>query len=208
MKITKIKTVGAKHDMLSVYVDNKVCFTVHKKDLEPYDLAVEDVITEDTIKYIKDVVAINSAKFNALNFISYKYRTEKEVKQKLISMGYDIETVDSAVSEISSLGYINDKLYAQKYIFDRSKLNPISKKLLRYNLILKGLSKELAEECIEEFAEDENSVAFSLLEKKFSKLDINEEKTFKKLYSYLKNRGFDHETIMKAVNEAKDSRQI
>jgi regulatory protein len=66
----------------------------------------------------------------AVRFLAMKLRSEKEVSFKLENEGFDEDTIEKVLEELKSMGYINDKIYAQKYVYDRSKLKPKAKKML------------------------------------------------------------------------------
>jgi regulatory protein len=132
-----------------------------------------------------------------------KVRSELEVRTKLDSEGFSEEVVEAAVNELKAIGYINDQIYAQKYIFDRSKLKPKAKKLLRYELEKKGVPSEIIDEALEDFTIDEGVLAESLIKKKYGKYDMNDEKTIRRIYSFLQHRGFSFGIINEIVNKIK-----
>lgn len=204
MTITSIENSGNKHNRLSLYVDNQFCCTISQKDLNALNLTEKDDITDETISFIKDTINPNAAKACAINYLSYKLRTEKEVLDKLKTEGFDELSVENAVSELKSMGYINDRIYCQKYIYDRSKLRPASRRMLKYELRNKGISGALADSVLDEYAPDDASVAAQLAKKKFAKYDPNDEKTIKKMYTFLSNRGFSHDVIIFAISKMTD----
>jgi regulatory protein len=128
-------------------------------------------------------------------------RTEKEVRQKLQDEGYDSDCIDRTVGELKAIGYINNKLYAQKYVYDRSKLKPKSKKLLKLELMGRGISTEIADEVLEDWKVDEEDVAESLTRKKFGKYDLTDETTVRKIYMFLNHRGYNSETIKNVIGK-------
>ncbi|MFA6308149.1 MAG: regulatory protein RecX [Clostridia bacterium] len=204
MKITSINNDTGKNDRLSVYVDGKYSFSVSKKDFDNLSLHVDKEMYVEDITFIREKLNVNSAKFCAINFLSYKIRSEKEIVDKLIKKGFDDDTIESAIAELKSMGYINDKIYSRKYIYDKNKLRPLSKKMLKYNLVNKGISKLLADKVIEECALDDKAVAFILMKKKFGKNDLTDEKIIKKVFSFLSRKGLNYEDIKNAFETLKE----
>ena len=95
------------------------------------------------------------------------------------------------IEELAAMGYINDKIYAQKYIFDRSKLKPKSSKLIKLELRTKGIEADIIDEVLLDYEVDDYVTAEGLVKKKFGKYDMNDKKIIKKI-RFL-HRGFDYE---------------
>jgi len=204
MKITAIERNKKNKDRFTVFVDNQPSFTISEEDYLSLNLYEEREITDDEIDYIKNEVNFRRAKSAAVKYLSMKLRSEREVYLKLINEGYGRKTADRVIEELKSLGYINDKLYVQKYIFDRSKLKPKSKKLLKLELISKGIKEEDIDEVMADWKVDERVVAESLIRKKFGKYDLSDEKIAKRIFLFLHHRGFSYEIINEALKNIKD----
>jgi hypothetical protein len=98
---------------------------------------------------------------------------------KLEREGYSAATVEKVISDLKSLGYINDKLFAQKYIYDRAKLNPKSKRMIRFELGSRGIPEDVADEALSEWKTDDSVTAVVLVRKKFGKHSPTDEKSLK-----------------------------
>jgi len=204
MKITSVERDKKNKDKFTVYVDNQPAFTISEEDYLSLNLYEEKEITDDEIDYIKNEVNFRRAKSVAVKYLSMKLRNEKEVCSKLINEGYGRKTAERVVEELKSLGYINDKLYIQKYVFDRSKLKPKSKKLLKLELLNKGIKEDDIDEVMADWNVDETVVAENLARKKFGKYNLHDEKIVKRIFSFLHHRGFSYEIISEVVRKMKD----
>lgn len=203
MEITSVEKIKKNKDRLSVYIDGKFAFNISEEDFISLHLYEEAQITQETIEYIKNTVNVREAKAKAVKYLALRIRTEKEVREKLHRDGYDQDCIQKVIEELMAIGYINDKLYAQKYIFDRSKLKPLSKKMMRLELISRGVSDEIADEVLSDWKVDDSVVAARLLKSKFGKYDLSDEKILRKAYMFLTHRGFSGETIKAAIREMK-----
>ena len=114
-----------------------------------------------------------------------------------------------AIEELKSMGYLNDMIYAQKFVYERIKLKPKSKKALSFELKSKGISEDIIETVLNDIDYDEDVVIERLLRKRFRKYDLADSKITKKAYSFLMHRGFNFEDIKRVINkiiiEEKDS---
>lgn len=201
MEITSVEKKGNNQNKFLVYIEGEYGFTISESDYLRLNLYEKKNITEDEIKYINNVINFSSAKKSAIKYLSRKYRSEKEVESKMNRDGFPKETVESVINELKSMGYINDRIYAQKYIFDRSKLKPKSRKMLKYELKNKGIKQHIIDEVLNESGIDNYAVAKGLVKKKFGKYDLTDEKIIKKACAFLKHRGFEYEIIVDVIKK-------
>jgi regulatory protein len=205
MKITSIEKRKKNKDKIAVFIDNNYSFTVDEEDYITLNLYEDLDLSQEQLNNIKNNVLFRSAKSEAVKFVSYKFRSKKEVFNKLLEEAYEEELITNVIEELSAMGYINDKIYAQKYIYDRSKLKPKSTKLLKLELGMKGIPADIVDEVLLDYEIDDKSVAEALVKKKFSKYDMNDDKVIKKIQGFLQHRGFDYEVINIIIRELKEN---
>jgi regulatory protein len=204
LEITSVEKSKKNRDRLSVYIDGKFSFTISEEDYISMHLYENTDITQETIDYVKNTLNFREAKAKAVRYLSLKMRTEQEVCKKLHEDGYDSECIEKVVNELKAIGYINNKLYAQKYVFDRSKLKPISKKMMKRELVARGITEETADEVLDDWKVEDSVVAESLLKRKFGKYDLRDKKILRKAYMFLMHRGFSMSTIREALHGLAD----
>lgn len=204
MEITSAEKNKKNRDRMSIYIDGQFAFTIGEEDFLSLNLYEKKEITAEELDYIKNTINFRSAKAAAVKYLSMKLRTEKEVRQKLHEEGYDSANIEKVIEELKAIGYINNKLYAQKYVFDRSKLKPKSKKLLKLELQSRGISPEIADEVLEDWNIDEAVIAEELVKKKFGKYDLRDEGIRKKVFMFLNHRGYNHEVMEEVLNKLKE----
>lgn len=195
MFITSFEKSNKNKDMISVFIDQQYAFSLPEEEYIRLGLYEKSEITEEDLSYIKREVLQKSAKSKALRYVSFKLLSEKELFSKLQSKGFDDDTIRIVVDDLKAMGYINDKIYAQKFVFDRSKLKPKSKKMLKMELNNRGISDDIIDEVLDNFEYDEVTIAERLIRKKFGKYDLNDPKIETKVISFLMHRGFQYEII-------------
>jgi regulatory protein len=189
-----------KNGKYMVYIDGLYSFSIDEETYLSMNFYEKTTITEEEISYIKNTLNYRTAKAKTINYLSLRIRSEKEVLSKLTEDGYSRETAEKVAEELKSMGYINDRLFAQKFVYDRSKLKPMSKKMMAIELQRKGVSSEIVSEIIADMDIDEYSVAEGLVKKKFGKYNLKDEKIIKRIYSFLHHRGYDFEFIQQLIN--------
>lgn len=199
MEITSIERNKKNGNKVSVYIDGCFAFSMPEEDYIRLNIYEKAEISQEDIENIKYNVNFRSARAAAVRYLSLRLRSEKELELKLETLGFDRETIKRVVDDLKALGYINDKIYAQKYIFDRSKLKPKSKKLLKMELKSRGVSEDIIDNVFEGWEIDEVTVAQGLIKRKFGKYDLSDEKTLNKIKVFLKHRGFGYSVISEAI---------
>ncbi|MGE5328993.1 MAG: RecX family transcriptional regulator [Deltaproteobacteria bacterium] len=198
MVITNIEKNKGK--IYSVYVDDKISFEISEYVLIKLDINIGMELTEKELDLIKNQVLISMAKNDAINFISYKIRTAHEVEIKLREK-YPNGVIEETVSFLNENGYLNDELYAERFINEKKKLGKLSKKELAYKLMEKGLKKDLINKVIDKMEYVETEYAQRIVSKINKVRNKKEEAHIK---SYLYRKGFSKDTIDEIMNTKKD----
>ena len=191
-EITNIVKSGK--DKYSVYLDGSFyCFlnseTIVKsgfktgKNVEKADIETAQFENEKLVAFDK-----------ALKYLS-AIKSEKQVKDYLFGKGYTAKTVKYVVDKLHEYNYLNDELYAKAYIsnFQHKK----DKRLISFELESKGVSREIINNLMENF--DENDEIINALADKFLKNKPKDNKTAKKLMNHLFSKGYSFDKINKVV---------
>lgn len=206
MLITSFERNKKNKELVSVFIDSQYAFSMPEEDYLRLGLYEKNEISEEELSFIKKEVLFKNARSKAVKYLSFKLLSEKELFLKLQSKGFDEEIIRNVLDELKAMGYINDKIYAQKFVFERSKLKPKSKKMLKFELINKGISEEIIEEVLDNFEYDENTIMERLIKKKFGKYDISEPQIEVKVISFLMHRGFSLEAIKHCLYNLKQNK--
>ena len=90
---------------------------------------------------------LDFAKTKILKYISFKKRTESEVRLKFNKV-IDEELLDEAIEELKENGYIDDSNYIKRAINEFIALKNLSIKEIKYKLMSKGLGKNIIDDYI------------------------------------------------------------
>lgn len=203
MVITDVKR---NKDNVILSIDGKYSLVISEEEYLRLNLYDKAELTKEEFDYINHQINFRKAKSVAVRFVSLKLRSEKEIYNRLIDSGYDESTVLKVIEELKAMGYINDLLYASKFIHDRCKLKPKSLKMLRFELKNKGIPDSIIGEVLDKADIDEHAVAEGLVRKKFGKYDLSDDKIVKKVYNFLAHRGYSFsviENVLRNIRECK-----
>ena len=134
-------------------------------------------------------------KEKALHYLTYKMRSEFEVRQFLEEKyEADFESIEEIIEYLYSYNYLDDEKFARAFVKDKLNFSPVGRYKLTHDLNEKGISSEIIEIVLEDYLDDaqEVEIAKKLLAKK-GRLDEDEQKNKRYLY----NRGFS----MTAINK-------
>ena len=140
----------------------------------------------------------------ALRLLTMRARTEEELKDRLLRLGFADSVVASVLARLKELGYLNDMQFARDWALERIELKGYGRALIRFELIKKGIKPSLVDEVLEEVFStvDEFELARHVAtgrSKAYRGLDP--ETARRRLISYLARRGFEFPTIEKVTDE-------
>lgn len=201
--ITKIEVQKRNKDRSNIYIDDDYAFSLSNELVYKEGLKTNEKINIEEIKAIAKEDNYLKCKNTALRIVEKSYKSEKELKNKLILKGYENEEINKSIDFLKEYNFISDNNYTKMYVKDKSKLQ--GKKKIKYDLIKKGISENIIEEEISNIDKDEErEVAYKLAEKKYITIAKRENDKFKlsqKLYRYLLSKGYDYDIVSYAVKK-------
>lgn len=205
-KITNIETQKKNPKRVNVYVDEEFSFACDAEIVYRQGLKKGNTIDLISIKEIVNEDEFIKCKNSALRIVEKAYKTEKEIKDKLIEKGFPESVIKRTFEFLKEYNLLNDKRYADMYVKDKIKNQGRNK--IKYSLMRKGVSEELIEEKISSIdVEDEKEIAFAMAKKKYDVLCKREQDKYKlsqKLFRFLIGKGYSFEcsnaVVKKIIN--------
>lgn len=150
----------------------------------------------------------------ALKFLSYRPRSEKEVREKLKSRisskkVEEVENVDGVIDRViqklKEKKFINDEEFAKGFLESRLRFKPRSIRLIKLELKKKGISDDIIQTIIHDskfMIHSDLEQAKRLVEKRLPRYKgLGRQKIYEKMGRYLASKGFDWDTIKKSIDE-------
>jgi SOS response regulatory protein OraA/RecX len=85
-----------------------------------------------------------------LRFLETRSRSVDEVRRRLIQAGYRPELVGATIERLTSIGLLDDAIFARLWIESRDRARPRGEAALRRELSLRGVSREEINEALAE----------------------------------------------------------
>lgn len=201
MKITNIDYQRDK-TRVNIYIDDKFAFGVSDELRYKHNLKIDDEIDDEFIQNILLLEEQNKAINYALNLLSYRQRTEKEIVQALKRKGYDDMFIEKTVEYCKENNYIDDLSFAESYIKDKVNLNKYGSNRIKYELQNKGVSRNIINKTLKIDEDTEFESALLLASKRMkSYKDDDYNAIYRKLSGYLERKGYPYEIISKVLRQ-------
>ena len=129
----------------------------------------------------------------ALDIISRREHSQKELTEKLLNKFSEEEIVNSVINNLVEKNLLNDTRYSEAYVVSRKRKGFGPKKIM-YELIARGVIENIAYKAIENEGGWKDA-ALKAFNKKFKKGKAMDFKELNKQKTFLQNRGFSFEEI-------------
>lgn len=138
-----------------------------------------------------------------LKFISFRPRSEYEIKRWLARKKVSEEDGEIALKQLKASGLINDEVFCQWWVEQRNTFRPKSRRALVFELVKKGVDRELAKSVVGGSPLNDEDLARLVLQKRQKSLDrYDPEARRQKITNLLASRGFGWEIIRKLTQES------
>lgn len=139
------------------------------------------------------------AKDAALRFLSYRSRSEAEVRRRL-SRKYSPEVIESVVEALHRQRFLDDKAFAQQWRNSREQHRPRAKRLVQQELFQRGVASEVIQDSLDGFDDEANAYQAGIrLARRQSIRNSSEDEFRRRLSSHLQRRGFSYGVVRVTV---------
>lgn len=153
---------------------------------------------ETQIEAFERDVAVHEA---ALRLLDHRARSTSELRTRLEMRGFREEIVAAEIDRLLQVGLLDDEAFARAWVADRQLHSPRGSRLLRYELLSKGVDAEAIDASLD--AVEDDDVALDLARKKARKHTGGDRLTFlRKVGDYLQRKGIDYDAAHRALDQA------
>jgi regulatory protein len=130
----------------------------------------------------------------AYHYLSYRPRSEGEIRQWLHRRGFANEPAEKIIIKLREQNLSDDFAFARFWKENRLSFKPKSKRLIKKELRDKKVAAEIIEQVTEDI--DDEAIAYKLGSSRMSALaHLDYPDFYRRLSSYLAYRGFSYEVI-------------
>ena len=213
MKVTKLSAQERNVERVNMFLDEKFACGISLNTVAKYNIFVgKELSGEEYTKILYD--DLGERLFNrAVDYLGSSIKTAKQIRTYLRNLLFKKkgswyeelekenreELVENTMQKLEEYSYLNDSEFAEAFISSRVKNKPRGKNVLLGELLAKGVSKEIAEEKLEEMIDDEYDMLKRVYEKKYGieKFGMKDRKKI----DFLLRKGFNWDLIERYINE-------
>jgi len=201
-KITRLETVETRSGpLIRVFLDGRFAFSLDPLTAHQHRLAVGQAISEAEAADLERASALERALSAAYRLLTYRPRSEAEIRGRLLKKGFDEATADAAVDRLRAQGLLDDLAFGRFWRESREALSPRGEHLLRAELRQKGLARETVQEVLADF--DETGSALKVVRALWPRLaGLSPDERRKRLWGQLARRGVTPDTIQEVIRQA------
>lgn len=195
-----VQSVEKKKKKYQVVTD-KNKYLLSEETILKYLIFKDKILSEKDLHEINKYEKFNLVLSKALNYLSYQSRSEREMVEYLNSKEATPSEIDKIISQLKSLGYLNDEDFA-KYNLDYVIRNQKGPKILEQRLKQKGIDELLIQKSLLLYRRE---IEEELIEKVVEKMVIKNKKLplikqKQNLHQKLIRDGFSNELVNEEIN--------
>lgn len=197
-RITALKAQKNNPDRISVFLDDEFAFGLFR--VVAAWLQIGQELSEEKIRQLQESEVSEKAYQRAVNFLSYRVRTEIEIRRNLRKHDTPDESVEQVLERLRRNRLIDDFEFARTWVENRSEFRPRGRRVLTSELRQKGVDQNIIDEALQDI--DEEALAYQAAHKNARKYRRYEWPDFrKKLLGFLARRGFNYSIAAPIVEQ-------
>ena len=185
-----------------VLTDGDLVFSVYRGELKKFGLEEGAELSERMTEEVLFPLLAKRARERIVKLLQDRDYPEAELRRKLELSWYPEQCISEALQWARDRHYADDRRFAENYI--RWNGEGKSRRRLLYDLAQKGISRELAEELLEEMPPDEEEQIRKELKKQNYHPDNADPKERQRIAAKLSRRGYSWTQIENAMRHAEE----
>lgn len=176
---------------VNVFIDGRFALALSADLAAERDLRPGRAVTADELSALADAEARRSARESAFRLLSYRPRSERELRERLARKGFERAVVEETLGRLRDLGYLDDAAFARFWTETHQTLRPRSRWLLASELRRRGVAQGTAEQATAGISDED--AAYQAAGKRLRALRGLEYGQFReRLGRFLSSRGFSY----------------
>lgn len=177
--------------LVDVFVDGQLALSVGRELAAERELRPGRTLSPAEIAALAQADGRRRAIESALRLLSYRPRSERELRERLARKGFDWRVVRATLARLRELGYVDDAAFARFWTETRQAYRPRSRRLAESELRRRGIGREEVEAATAGISDEE--AAYAAARRQLASLAGLEYARFReRLGGFLTRRGFSY----------------
>ena len=198
--IVEVRNAARSRQRLITLSDGRE-FVFSEEACERVGVAEGDVAEPELFETLEAAEQRVGAHEAALRLLSHRARSETEMRTRLAMRGVAPSAIEDEIERLRRAGLLDDEKFARAWVEDRKRIAPRGRRMLRYELLGRGIEPESIELVTSEI--DDRATATDLARVRARKIPTDDYTSFfTKIAEFLRRRGFDYEVAAEATRLA------
>lgn len=215
MKVTKLSSQVKNPDRINVFIDDKYTFSLDISQITDLRVKVGQELNQEEVDQLKKEGEFSKYYLRALNYALIRPRSEREIRDYLYRqtrtryylvkgerrerIGMTPALTERIIDKLVEKGYLDDEVFARYWNENRNLKKGISQKVMRLELIKKGVSSHIIDSALEGSERNDRE--------ELKKVIIKTQKRYSdhnKFIKYLISKGYSYDLIQELLAESDD----
>jgi regulatory protein len=205
MQITRVARQKRRSEWLNIHVDGEFRVTLPEEVVLRSSVRPGSSITEEELAALEAESAAWRTRDSALLLLSYRPRTEQELKRRLLKKSFPEDAIEECIERLKESKLVDDDAFARAFTSERLRNRPSGRARLLAELRAKGIHPEIAVAAIEAAldggVEGELEMARRAAMKFRRRPAEGSLRARRRLHGFLARRGFSGEAIRTIIKE-------
>ncbi|OGD97516.1 hypothetical protein A3A49_02990 [Candidatus Curtissbacteria bacterium RIFCSPLOWO2_01_FULL_38_11b] len=209
-QVTSVEPQKKRKDRLNIFLDGAYAFSLDTPTVLKNNIKTGKQLSQKEIQVLLKENETAKLVDLALNYLSFRPRSQKEIQDYLVkkiaqrenikfAKAKESKLIGKCIEKLTKYKYIDDVEFAKWWTESRSKANPKGARLIKLELLRKGIDKDVIDEILEKNL-NQKELAYKAIQKKLKSWQQLPKVEFKnKAYRYLASRGFEFDEIRQTV---------
>jgi regulatory protein len=200
--ITRVVATQRDPERVSVFINGDFAFALPAVLAVQRGLRAGVVLDETAVRELEAIAVAEKATEAAITFVSYRPRSEREVRDRLRRREFPAAAIDYAIDKLRGWRYLDDRAFAEFWVENRVEHAPRGRRALASELRAKGVDRDLVADVLDDTDLDESTAARDLARKRLRSLaGLDEETQRRRLAAYLARRGYTWDVVGPLLRE-------
>lgn len=192
-KITDLRPGRGREKRVNIFLDGRYAFSLPAEAVADEGLRIGQELP-DGAESLAATDRFHRCLSAAMNYLSYRPRSEAEVEEKLQRRGFDGGNVKAVIARLKARGLIDDAAFARFWKESREAFSPRSQRMTSLELRHKGIAAELIDHEVATI--DNSDSAYRAVLSRLHRWPLSDYQAFRRRSeAYLRRRGFSYEVI-------------
>ena len=183
---------------VNVFVDGRFALRLGAALAAERDVRPGRALTAAELLELAEAEARRRALESALRLLSYRPRSEQELRGRLARNGLGREVIEETLDRLRELGYLDDEAFARAWTETRQAIRPRSSQLLTAELRRWGVAQETAERATASISDED--AAYRAASRRLPTLrGLEYPRLRERLGRFLTQRGFSYDVARRTI---------